>query len=92
MERQDVQSSQIRSVGFEDKILEIEFSTGSVYRYDNVEQETFEALMAAESVGKFFGMNIKNNVAKYPFTKIRVSDRELKDQAVISKADQHDGR
>lgn len=90
MERQAVESSQIKSIGFApshvDKkddeaanvfgTLEIEFKGGSVYQYSNVTHEIFAGLMTAESVGSYFGKNIKPFPEKYPFTKIRGTDRE----------------
>jgi hypothetical protein len=39
MERFVVNSSNINSVGFENGILEVEFVSGSVYRYFDVPQE-----------------------------------------------------
>ena len=51
-------SSNIKSVGYEAGILEIEFIVGSVYQY-NVPESVYTALMAAESVGKFFSANIR---------------------------------
>ncbi len=90
MERIPVKSSQIKSVGFEVirddapncegsqavGVLEIEFKGGSVYRYDNVPSEEFDALMIAESVGAYFGKNIKAFPEKFPFKKIRGTDLE----------------
>lgn len=72
MTRQKVESSQIESIGYEAETrkLEIEFTTGSVYVYDNVGPELHAGLMKADSIGKFFGMNIKNRTEKYPYTKI----------------------
>lgn len=85
MERQNVESSQMRSVGwelthYEDEltdnaktvgVLEVEFATGAIYRYDNVEQEVFNAFISAESKGRYFGTTIKANPTKYPYEKIQ---------------------
>jgi hypothetical protein len=60
MERFVVNSSNINSVGFENGILEVEFVSGSVYRYFDVPQEVFESLVNAPSVGKFFNENIRS--------------------------------
>ena len=77
--RTEVESSQIRSVGFdaEKNEMEIEFKPGSIYKYDNVTQELFDEFMRAESKGKFFGQAIKSNSEKYPFTKIRGTDKQV---------------
>jgi hypothetical protein len=60
MERFVVNSSTINSVGFENGILEVEFVSGSVYRYFDVPQEVFESLVNAPSVGEFFNENIRS--------------------------------
>jgi len=83
MQRQVVESSQIRSMGYDPaaRKLEIEFkkndgSPGSVYEYENVEPETFEGFFAKDedgkpiSIGRYFGLTIKANPRKYPFKKL----------------------
>jgi len=59
-------SSNIRSIGFEDGTLEIEFRSGAVYRYEGVPEQVYLDLVASESVGQFFAEFIKG---RYPFTK-----------------------
>jgi len=69
MERTPVTSSNIRAIGYdmETQILEVEFNNGSVYQYHGVPVNEHEAIMNAESKGKYFNANIKNN---YTFTKL----------------------
>jgi len=69
MERAPVTSSNIASIGYEEacEILEIEFRSGSVYRYYNVPKAIFDTLMTAGSKGKFFHMYIK---PAYPYEKV----------------------
>ena len=43
---------------------------GSEYTYDNMEPSTYRALMAAESIGSYFGKNIKSRPDLYPYMKI----------------------
>ena len=68
MERINVSSSQLKSIGYDPstKILEIEFlpnradSTGtSVYQYADVPPSVWEAFYRAPSPGSFFYKNIK---------------------------------
>lgn len=59
MIRQNVESSNVASVGHADTTLEVEFKHGGVYRYYNVSAEKFEALMAADSIGKYLNAEIK---------------------------------
>ena len=67
MERQEVQSSNLRSVGYDDKnsILEVEFLSSSVYRYFNVPEQIYQGLLAADSHGKFFHEYIKKGGYRY---------------------------
>lgn len=62
IEREPVSSSNLRSVGYGDGVLEVEFLNGSVYQYtgDGVYQ-LYRRLMAASSVGRFFEQNIAHN-------------------------------
>lgn len=67
MNRQYVSSSDIRSVGYENSILEIEFHRGGIYQYSSVPLNVYQELMNAESHGQYFHRYIKN---KYHTTKI----------------------
>lgn len=61
MQREPVQSSQIRSVGYEpaSRTLEIEFSNGAVYQYSNVDPDIHTRMMESSSVGSFFNQNVR---------------------------------
>jgi len=60
----EVESSQVKAIGYdpETKTLAVSFprGTGAIYHYPNVEPETYAAFVGAESIGKFFGANIKS--------------------------------
>lgn len=65
-----VKSSQIKEVGYmEPNTLFIKFNNDKVYSYVPVTQIAFTALVTAESVGKYFNVNIKDNKA-IAFTKL----------------------
>ncbi len=70
MDRISVQSSNIRSVGFEasSSTLEVEFNSGSVYQYLNVPESEYEGLMDAGSKGRYLNGNIKG---RYEDIKVR---------------------
>ena len=55
MERQEVDSSNIDAVGYDEttQTLEIEFRNG-VYQYEDVPEDVYEGLMGADSIGGFF--------------------------------------
>lgn len=61
MERTPVESSQLKSIGYdlEGGILEVEFKGGGVYRYSGVSPITHLELIQAGSVGKYFGQHIR---------------------------------
>lgn len=63
MKRENVSSSNLASVGYdeENEILEIEFNHGGIYQYFNVPINEYEALMSAVSHGKYFAANIRND-------------------------------
>ena len=65
-----VKSSQIAYIGYEEdtKELFVTFTNGSVYKYEDVPKYQFDSLMAATSVGRYFGDFIKNS---YSYTKIK---------------------
>jgi hypothetical protein len=56
MERKRVNSSKLRSVGYDEKssILEIEMSNGQVFQYTGVYPEVYRRLMAAPNPTAFF--------------------------------------
>ena len=74
-----VKSSNISQVGYDENykltinsrplaILRVVFTSGFVYDYYNVPKDVYEALINAESIGKYFHANIKND---YEFEKVK---------------------
>jgi hypothetical protein len=60
MIRAPVQSSSIAEIGFEDGVLEIMFRTNRVYQYFDVPAQVHQALISAESIGRYFNENIRD--------------------------------
>lgn len=56
MDRTPIQSTLIESVAYDEsqQVLDIWFTTGTHYRYFEVEPAVVEELMAAESKGRYF--------------------------------------
>lgn len=56
MERKRVNSSKIRSVGYDERnqVLEVEFSNGSAVQYSGVSPEVHRRFMAAPNPGSYF--------------------------------------
>jgi hypothetical protein len=86
-----VESSQIAEVGYGDGLygpetLALRFppnkkqaaagEAGSEYHYGNITPEQHQALMGAESIGFYFGKNIKPFPDKYPFTKVEADPQQ----------------
>ena len=70
MDRQPVDSSNLRSVGYdpEARILEVEFHSGGIYRYSGVLEAAYRGLMRAGSKGSYFHKHIRQ---EYPFKRIK---------------------
>lgn len=58
-----VTSSTIEAFGYDPALSElyVQFKSGAVYTYTNVESETYSSLCEAESFGKFLNANIKGH-------------------------------
>lgn len=53
-------SSLIKSIGFENGVMHLEFQSGKTYSYTGPRvQEHYTALMAAPSIGKHFLVHVK---------------------------------
>lgn len=63
-----VESSNLKSVGYDGQNLFVEFGKGSIYVYYEVPLELYTELLKAESKGKYLNSNIKN---VYRYEKIR---------------------
>lgn len=58
-----VESSNIEALGYDvpSKTLVVLFHNGNSYSYTPITRETYENLLYADSIGKYFNENIKNN-------------------------------
>lgn len=55
-----VTSSNISAIGYEGSSLYVWFKSGILYEYPGVPWDTYQALMANESVGRYFHQHIRN--------------------------------
>src|SRR5256714_14982043 len=62
MRRRRVESTTVRSVGYErrSRTMEIEFQSGTVYQYVDVPARVYEEFWRAESKGKYFNCEIRD--------------------------------
>lgn len=60
---QPVNSTMAAAIGYDpnQQILQVEFATGKVYQYTDVEEETWDNLCQADSIGSFYNHQIKGN-------------------------------
>lgn len=65
MERKPISSSALASVGYdaETRDLEVEFTSGRVYRYRDVPQGTYDFLLRARHKGSYFNRMIASRYA-----------------------------
>ena len=61
MHRDPVDSSVIRSIGYDEgrRVLEVEFRTGRLYQYLGVPPAVYRDLLRAESIGEFFNHQVR---------------------------------
>ncbi|VFQ47442.1 KTSC domain-containing protein [Desulfoluna butyratoxydans] len=66
MDRKNIESSMIRSIGYDssNSTLEIEFNSGAVWQYFDVPETLWYEFEGAESQGKFFHREIKNQYSE----------------------------
>lgn len=65
MQMTPVTSSNIKAVGYDGKTttLRVRFNSGRTYQYKDVPHEVYTALIGAQSIGKYFLANIKDQYA-----------------------------
>ena len=70
MRRRRVESTTVRSVGYQrrSRVLEIEFRSGAVYQYVDVPATVYEEFWKAESKGKYFNGEIRD---EYAFVRVQ---------------------
>jgi len=68
-EMQQVESSNIGAVGYDDELeeLTVEFNNGRQYTYNGVKRNVFDDFLKARSKGVFFIENVKGT---YQFSRI----------------------
>ncbi len=56
-----VASPMASAIGYdsENEVLQIEFNSGAVYQFSDIDEDTWEDLYASEAVGRYFNQNIK---------------------------------
>lgn len=71
MELMRVSGTNIHAVGYEadSSTMQIQFSNGDVYAYQNIEPDTYAAMTSGDP-GRYFASIIKPQRFKYVFTKL----------------------
>jgi hypothetical protein len=67
MDRELVESSMIKSIGYDplEEVLEVEFNRGGVYQYLGVPEDVYTTVAESDSVGKSFSSLVKSKGYKY---------------------------
>lgn len=73
---QPVTSSNIDKVGYDNNKLYVLFKNKSLYVYNNIDENVYNEMLKAESIGKFLNTEIKKN--NYPFERIWDDDQLYK--------------
>ncbi|HET8610335.1 MAG TPA: KTSC domain-containing protein [Burkholderiales bacterium] len=70
MERKRLNAGRIRAVGYDSRarVLELEFSDGSVYQYTGVSDEVHRRLVSSSAAASYFRDNIEE---EYPAKRVR---------------------
>ena len=70
MKHVPVSSSSLRALGYDpdEQALEVAFHNGSVYRYEQVPPEVVQALLEADSLGRYFNQVFKPQ--HYPYRRL----------------------
>ena len=66
MERSKVNSSKIRSVGYDERarVLEVELTDGSIFQYSGVSQEVHRRMMSAPTIASFYQDRIEEDFSR----------------------------
>lgn len=66
MERDYVESTMIRSYGFDSSTstLEVEFNNGAIWQYYDVSESLYYEMKSSSSCGKFFNANIRGQYSE----------------------------
>lgn len=66
MERTNIESSNLRSIGFDpdSSTLEVEFKSGAVWQYYDFPESLWYEFEGSESLGKFFHREIKGQYSE----------------------------
>jgi hypothetical protein len=67
MKRVAVESRSLQELGYDpdEQVLEVLFHNGSLYRYEQVPADVVQALLEADSLGRYFNQEFKPQHYRY---------------------------
>lgn len=68
MKLNEVKSSNILGIGYEDNSLYVKYKSGTIYRYNDFPKNLYESLLMAESKGRFMSQMVKG---KYTYERVK---------------------
>jgi hypothetical protein len=60
VKRIQVESGNIKSIGWKDETLEVEFINSNIYKYHPITEDQYQKLKSAPSIGSHFYNNIRD--------------------------------
>ena len=93
MKLDTVESDVIHAIGYDDEIgvLEIIFNNGQIYQYRNVPRDAYHELIRAESKGRYFQENIRDEFDHWQFDPALAKFIRAESKAAANSADQVKG-
>ena len=64
----DVKSSQVKRVAWQNDVMVVTFTNGSVYVYEDVPYSVYKELTEADSVGHYLNESVKYNYTYHRLT------------------------
>ena len=74
-----MESATLVAVGYKpaEELLEVEFHSGLIYRYDGVPLDLYRQLLSAESKGRFFNLHIRNHFQAFRLPLARTATKTI---------------
>ena len=93
MRRKAVESTTVRSIGYDvrSKVLEVEFQSGTVYQHFDVPEAVHEEFLAADSKGKYFNLEIRDEYRFVRVTTARGEEQGLRPPGVVERGTRYVG-
>jgi hypothetical protein len=76
MDMQQIESTVIQAAGYA-RVLEIEFQSGRIYQYYEVDEAVYQAFLESDSKGRYFNAHIRG---RFPYREILIRNPPQKSE------------